>query len=185
MKTKNAIEPFCSNVKEKWGGLVKAEEHTAAVGMRLCDNRRREFQGFPDRKTVVGDYVTAIELQKFLASKKTISDIKRNTSFSFGVDDRNCWATMYVIGKNKDINVTLDVMCSGEYCYVRAYADRIPSGTLRVLPIVDDSGNQCWQASMDGRTVAGPYIYAKSKLEAMNLLLDFVANELEAKDCLE
>ena len=173
------------NRQENWGGLVNYESHTAAVGMRLCDNRKRDLQAFSDRKTVVGDRGTAMELQKWLSSKKTINDIKRNTSFSFGVDDRNCWSTTDVIGRNKDISVALDVVCSGEYCYVRAYADRIPSGRLRVLSAIDNFGRQCWQASVDGREVDGPYVYAKSKLEAMNLLLDFVANELEGKDSLE
>ena len=185
---KKKAEPFSINVKDNWGGLVKPEEHDAAVGMRLCDNTRRELQGFADRKTVVGDYSTAIELQKFLASKKTIADIRRNTSFSFGGDDRNCWARTYVIGRDTDINVTLDVMCSGEYCYVRAYADRIPKATLEICPEYEGTV-ALWRGyvkdHLSGNMLGGPLVCADNRRDAMKKLVEFVANELEAKDCLE
>ncbi len=169
-------ETFAINVKENWGGLVNPDEHTAAVGVRMVDNRMRELQMFLDRRTVIGDHDVVIALQKWLLSKKTMRAIKSNTRFSRGLDDRNEWTTTAVIGKNCDIDVTLEVTCSGEYCYVRAYADKIPSGALWVEPLRDGSG---FVASVGDRD-ACCMIHAKSRKEAMGLLMDYVANELEA-----
>lgn len=176
------------NANENWGGLVLPEKHDAAIGMRLCDNMMREFQFFPDRRTAIGDADIANRLNKWLFSKKTMSDIKRNTSFSFGMDDdRNSWSSRYVIGigRGKDVGIKLEATCSGEYCYVCAYADILPSKRLRVEPATDMNGHECWMAVLEDRPVCMPLIYADSATEAMDKLLDFVANELSAERSLQ
>lgn len=118
-------EPLAINVNENWGGLESPGNHTAAIGARMIDNRMRDLQVLPDRCTVIGDRDTVVALQKWLFSNKTMKSIKRNTSFSWGLDDMNCWTTKEVIGRNKNIHVALRARCSGEYCYVAAYADII------------------------------------------------------------
>ena len=182
-KKSKAHERLSINTMGNWGGLIFPEKHDAAIGMRLCDNWMREFQFFSDRRTVIGDADIANRLNKWLLSKKTMSDIKRNTSFSFGGDDGNCWSSRYVIGigKGKDVGVKLEATCSGEYCYVRAYADVIPSRRLRVEPATDMNGHECWMAVLEDRPVCMPLVYADSATEAMDKLLDFVANELSAE----
>ena len=182
MKKPKAHERVSINAKYNWGGLVFPEKHDASIGMRLCDNMMREFQFFADRRTVIGDADVANRLNKWLFSEKTMSDIKRNTSFSSGIE-RNRWSYNYVIGigNGKKIGILLDVACSGEYCYVCAYADIIPSKSLSVEPSIDMNGIQCWAAVLEDRPVCMPLIYADSATEAMCKLLDFVANKLSAE----
>ena len=170
------------NEKENWGNLVDPRGHAAAIGLRLADNRRRNFQMFSDRCTVVGDRDVAVKAQKWLYSRKTMNAIKRNTSFAFGVDDRNCWATTDVIGRNKDIHVTIDVTCSGEYCYVRVYADRLPSLELNVESAFDKERNHCWAVVFPSMGIRGPLIYAKTRIDAMKAFQEYLANELVAAD---
>ena len=179
MKAKKAIKPYSINVKENWGGLIRPEDHTAAVGMRLCDNIRREFRGFGDRRTVIGDYNVGFRLQTWLIRKKIWDEIKRNTSFARSIDDKNSWSKRYMIGK--DIEVLLQVTCSGEYCYVKAYADKLPSGRVYVVPAEDEHGVSCWETMIEGRAGSFPKIYSESRSEAMNLLLDYIANELDGR----
>lgn len=170
------------NAKENWGGLIEPDTHTAAFGARIADNRRREleFGLFSDRMTLVGEEKVARKLEKLVLGRKVLKDIKRNTSFAFSGDDRNCWGTTYSLGK--DIDVALSVECSGEYVYVKAYADRAPSCALDVVPIEDKFGEVAWLATMEGRSGEFPVIHAATKTGAMNILMDFVANELEARD---
>ena len=176
MKNEANHMPFSINIDGNWGNLIHPQKHDAAIGIRFCDNRMRELQGFPDRRTIMGDRDVVLALDKWLSSKKTMRAIKSNTRFSRGLDDWNEWTTTAVIGKNCDIDVILEVTCSGEYCYVRAYADKIPSGALRVDPLRDGSG---FVASVGDRD-ACCMIHAKSRKEAMGILIDYVANELEA-----
>jgi len=174
------------NEKENWGGLVSPETHVAAFGARFADNRRREFGIFGNRMTLLGEESVAHKLERLITSSKVIRAIKRNTSFSFydgdkpPYNDRNCWATKYTIGK--DIDVTLDVTCAGEYVYVKAYADRAPSCSIGVEPVTDKFGETAWIATMEGRSGEFPIIHAHTKTEAMNCLMDFIANELEGRD---
>lgn len=176
-------ESFEINVKENWGGLTDPYEHTAAVGVRMVDNRMRELQMFSDRRTVIGDYDVAMALQKWLFSKKTMRAIKSNTSFAYDLEGKNSWATREIIGRNKDIEVTLLVTCSGEYCYVQAYADIINSVRIDVVRAdLKDNGKSTkrWTAVIDG--FHGPMIYAKTRQSALRILNDYILNEFEACD---
>ena len=123
-------ERISYNEQENWGGLVNPRDHDAAYGARFADNRKREFGIFGDRATLIGENGIAEKLEKLILSKKVQRDIKMNTRFSYygNDEDRNSWSSTYKIGK--DIDVELDVLCSGEYVYVRAYADRAPSCVL-------------------------------------------------------
>lgn len=168
------------NANENWGGLIDPDTHTAAFGARFADNRRREFGLFGDRMTLVGEEKVARKLEKLVLGRKVMKDIRRNTSFSFSGRDWNCWGTTYSLGK--DVDVTLSVECSGEYVYVKAYADRAPSCSLDVVPIEDKFGEVAWLATMEGRSGEFPVIHAATKASAMNILMDFVANELEGRD---
>lgn len=169
------------NEKDNWGGLVDPDKHTAAFGARFADNQSRDFGIFGNRMTLIGEEQIAHRLERLIMSNKVLRDIKRNTSFSYhGGSDRNCWATTYSLGKNVD--VTLSVECSGEYVYVSAYADRAPSCSLDVVQVEDKFGDIAWLATMEGRSGEFPVIHAATKRGAMNLLMDFVANELEGRD---
>lgn len=174
------------NEKENWGGLVNPRGHDAAYGARFADNRKREFGIFGNRATLIGKKGVAEKLEKFILSKKVQRDIKANTSFSYyGGDnppynDRNCWATKYSLGK--DIDVLLDVTCSGEYVYVRAYADRAKPCVIGVEQVADTFGEKAWIVTMEGRSGEFPIIHSETKSGAMNLLMDFIANELEGRD---
>lgn len=174
------------NEKENWGGLVDPRDHDAAYGARFADNRKRDFGIFGNRATLIGKKGVAEKLEKLILSKKVIKDIKKNTSFSYyggdkqPYDDKNNWSTRYSLGK--DIDVLLDVTCSGEYVYVRAYADRAKSCVLGVEQVADTFGEKAWIVTMEGRSGEFPIIHSETKSEAMNLLMDFIANELEGRD---
>ena len=169
------------NAEENWGGLDKPEFHDAAIGARFADNRKRDFGIFNDRITIVGDKKVAEILRRWLFKKTTLRRIKRNTSFSFygGDRDTNCWATME---KVKYLAVTLDVKCSGEYCYVRAYADVINESPINLIPRVGENGTKVWKIVIQNRPGDYPMIHAIDKDFAMGMLLDWIANELEGKD---
>ena len=115
MKEKKIIR---YNLDRKWGGLVNPEDHDAAVGIRIADNRHRDFGIFDDRMTVFGEEKAADKLHKWLFSKKTMKRIKANTSYRYGLDASH-WATREVVG---NLRVILCVECKGEYAYVSAYA---------------------------------------------------------------
>ena len=174
-------EKISINEKENWGGLYHPEFHDAAIGVRIADNRRRDFGIFNDRITIVGDKKVAEILREWLFKSTTLKKIKRNTSFSFygGDRDTNCWATME---KVKYLAVTLDVKCSGEYCYVSAYADVIRESPINIIPRVGDDGEKVWKILISGRPGDFPLIHADDKDSAMNMLLDYIANELNGKD---
>lgn len=175
------VENIRYNAEENWGGLHMPEIHDAAIGARFADNRKRDFGIFNDRITVVGDKKVAEVLRSWLFKKSTLKRIKRNTSFSFygGNRDTNCWATMERV---KYLAVTLDVKCSGEYCYVRAYADVITETPISLIPRVDDHGNKVWKILIRDRPGDFPLIHADDKDYAMYMLLNWIANELEGKD---
>ena len=169
------------NEEYNWGWLTEPTSHTAAFGARFADNRSRDFGIFCDRITLIGEEPVAKKLEKLVLGKKVLNAIKRNTSFSYyGDKDRNCWGTKYSIGN--DIDVVLDVLCSGEYVYVKAYADRAPSCVLDVEPVYDKFGEKAFIVKMEGRSGEFPVIHADTKTEAMNMLMDFIANELEGRD---
>lgn len=171
------------NANENWGGLVDPKTHDAAIGARFADNKARDFGIFGDRITIVGEKKVADRLKKWLFSKKILDKIRCNTSFVWGTDG-NGWASRFTIGKN--IGVTLDVWCAGEYVQVRAYADKMPSGMLDVVPTKDKDGEACFRAVMVDRPgVCGPLIYANNQVDAMYMLLDYVANELDGAEDLK
>jgi len=169
------------NANENWGGLENPWDHTAAFGARFADNRHREFGIFGNRMTLIGEDVLAKRLESLIMSSKVIKAIKKNTSFSYyggdkpPYDDANNWSAKYSIGR--DVDVTLDVTCRGEYVYVRAYADRAKTCTIGVEPIAD-----AWVATMSGRDGKFPVIHANTRAEAMNMLVEFIANELESRE---
>ena len=78
-----STERISFNENENWGGLENASLHTAAVGARIADNRRREFGVFQDRITVVGEKKVAMMLQKWALGRRTLHAIKKHTRFSF------------------------------------------------------------------------------------------------------
>ena len=174
------------NEKENWGELVNPRDHDAAYGARFADNRRREFGIFGNRVTLIGKKGVAEKLEKLILSKKVINDIKKNTSFSYyggdkpPYDDKNSWSTRYSICN--EIDVVLDVLCSGEYVYVKAYADRSPSCVLDVEPVSDEFGERAFIVKIEGRSGEFPIIHADTKTAAMKILIDFIANELEGRD---
>lgn len=177
MKEKKIIR---YNLDRKWGGLVNPEDHDAAVGIRIADNRYRDFGIFDDRMTVFGEEKAAYKLQKWLFSKKTLNRIKANTSFRFGLDP-SFWATMENVG---NLRVTLDVVCKGEYAYICAYADVIQGigYDICLLPSFDKHGQPCWQIGIRGEWADYPMIHAVSKECAKSVLVDYIANELRGKD---
>lgn len=173
-------EKISINEKENWGGLYHPEIHDAAIGARFADNRKRDFGIFGDRMTFIGEKSVVEKLRKWLFKPATIKKIKANTSFSFyGTTDRNCWATMVKLG---NLAVTLDVMCSGEYCYVKAYADVMTDGPVNLVPSVDENEEKCWNVLVKDRPGDFPSVYSETREEAMGKLLDYLANELSGKD---
>ena len=117
------------NRKENFGFLENPDDHVAAFGARFADRRSREFGIFGNRMTLIGEETVAHRLESLILSKKVINDIKKNTRFSYyggdkpPYDDANSWSTKYKMDEIYD--VSLDVRCSGEYVYVRAYADYV------------------------------------------------------------
>lgn len=174
-------ERISINEGEKWGGLCSPEKHLAAFGARFADNSKRDFGMFGDRMTLCGEKKVASFLQKFVLSKKTLALIKNNTKFVYGGDASN-YETEVVVGKDKDISVRLQATCRGEYCYVRAYADPMPSGRLGVVPTKDKFGELCWQVTLGGRSGDYPRVYAPNERVAMDMLLDHVSNELDGRE---
>lgn len=173
------------NEKEAWGMLLYDNDFDACIGARFADNRRREFGIFGDRITMVGEDRVVSALKKWLFGKKTINAIKRNTSFAYGINDRNCWATSETIAcKGYEIQVTLSVKCQGEYAYVSAYASKIPDSRVWVDLVhqKNDAGEYGFQIRISGRAGDFPVIWAKNKLEATNILLDYISNGLEGKE---
>lgn len=108
------------NMAENWGGLVNPEQHAAAVGARLADNRSRDFGVFGDRITVVGREDVAKKLHRWLFSKKTLKAIAKASCFVWSGDavERDLDLPL-----NKDYKAHIYIRCAGEYCYVAAYAD--------------------------------------------------------------
>ena len=175
-------ERISFNEKENWGGLENASLHTAAVGARIADSRRREFGVFADRITVVGEKKVAMMLQKWALGRRTLNAIKKHTRFSFygPGHDENTWMS----GETKNgVIISLTVRCCGEYVYLKAYADKV-DGPIDLLPAKDENGEVCWEIVMNGNVVGAdwPKIHADSKDSAMSLLLDYIGNELEGRD---
>lgn len=169
------------NEQENWGGLVHPGIHTAAFGVRFADNRSREFGIFGNRMTLIGEERVAQRLEKLVLSNKMIREIKNNTSFSYyGDKDMNFWSTSRKIGE--DIFVSIDVTCSGEYVYVRSYADRIESERIGVVPVTDNLGDVAWMVTIGGRCRNFPIIHTETKADATNILMDYIANELDGRD---
>lgn len=112
------------NRRENWGCLERPDDHIAAVGARLADNRSRHFGVFADRITAIGDRKIATLLNRWLVSRKTLNEIRKNTRFVFG-GDACVFEKDAVIGRRGDIKVHLKAICRGEYCHLAAYADRI------------------------------------------------------------
>ena len=184
-------EEFVSiNEKEAWGGLKNASVHTAAVGARIADNRSRDFGIFGDRITIVGEKKTAEMLRKWVFGTRIQRAIKKNTHFSYyGIGkDANSWSASAHL---KGVMLSLNVLCCGEYVQMQAYADRI-AGPIDVVPLVDENNVLCWEIVMQ-RKVAGdgvinenvfgnwPRIYAETKDSAMEMLLDYISNELDGR----
>lgn len=178
-------EHISVNEKEAWGMLRYEIYFDACVGARFADNRSRDFGIFGDRITMIGEDRIVAALKKWLFGKKTIKAIKRNTSFARGCDDRNCWATSDTIAcKGGDIQVTLSVTCQGEYTHVAAYASKIPDGRVWVdlVHLKNDDGEYGFRIHISDRVGDFPVIWAKNKRDATNVLLDYIANELDGKE---
>ena len=167
------------NEKEAWGGLKDPRGHKAAVGIRMADNRRREFGVFPDRITSVGDGKTERAVRRWLLSRGTMKKIRENTRFSPGLEP-STWSMAKEI--RKGLIVRLEVRCAGEYCNVAAYADDLPAKKLDLVDVTDEFGAKCWKVAVEGRSGAFPMVYAKDKFQAWEVLLDYIANELDGKD---
>lgn len=124
---KKEAEKIEINRLDNWGCLENPDDHVAAFGARFADSRSRDFGIFGNRMTLIGEETVADRLERTILSEKVINDIKKNTRFSYyggdkpPYDDANSWSTTYKMGKI--FEVSLDVRCSGEYVYVRAYAD--------------------------------------------------------------
>jgi len=117
------VEDLSINEAMNFGMLNDPRSHTAAFGVRLCDNRSRSFCHFMDRETIIGEKPAALALRKFVLSKRTLDKIKKGTHFQYGLDydgdgdfDMEC--------EIKDLSVKIHVRCSGEYCHIASYADR-------------------------------------------------------------
>lgn len=172
-------ERLSVNEKENWGGLVDAALHTAAIGARIADSRHRDFMFFPDRMTVVGDGRTARMLEKWALGKKMIKAIKKNTRFSYygRCKDENWWSTSTTL---KGVHLVLSVRCCGEYVHLAAYADKL-TGMLDVIHTVDEENLPCWDVLVGGEGGDFPRIYAGSREDAMEILVDYVRNELAGR----
>lgn len=167
------------NEKEAWGGLKSPRDHKAAVGIRMADNCQREFGVFPDRITSVGDGKTERAVRRWILSRGTMKRIRENTKFSPGIEP-STWSMADEI--RKGLFVRLEVRCAGEYCNVAAYADDLPEKRLDLVDYTDFIGDRCWRVVVEGRNGAFPKVYAKDKLQAWNVFLDYIANELDGKD---
>lgn len=173
------------NEKEAWGMLLYDSDFDACIGARFADNCRREFGIFGDRITMVGEDRVVSALKKWLFGKKTINAIKRNTSFARGIDDMNCWATSEAIAcRGYEIQITLSVKCQGEYAYVSAYAIKIPIVKVSLDIVHQKNENGCYgfQIRIPGKNGDFPVIWAKNKLEAVNVFLDYISNGLDGKE---
>lgn len=177
MKEKKIIR---YNLDRKWGGLVNPEDHDAAVGIRIADNRHRDFGIFDDRMTVFGEEKAADKLHRWLFSKKTMKRIKANTSYRYGLDASH-WATREVVG---NLRVILCVECKGEYAYVSAYADVISGlgDVLGLYPSFGKGGEQLWQIEIRGSSSGYPAIHANSRERALGIFVDYLENELCGKE---
>lgn len=109
------------NERENWGMLQGPRNHVAAVGARMIDNRRRNFDIPGDRITVVGREDVAKKLHRWLFSKKTLKMIAKNSSFVWGGGAFN--VDLPTVPLCKGFEAYVHVRCCGEYCYVAAYAD--------------------------------------------------------------
>lgn len=116
------METMKINIEYNWGGLVNPEQHVAAVGARLADNRSRDFGVFGNRITVVGRDNVAKKLYRWLFSKKTLKAIAKASRFVWGGD---AVEQDLELSLNKDYTVHIHLRCVGEYCYVAAYADAL------------------------------------------------------------
>lgn len=183
MAKSSKTEDISCNEKEAWGQLKDPRSHTAAVGARIVDNRIRDFQIFGDRITVVGQKGVAEKVEKWLFSSKMLKAIKKNTHFVYGYGDEPCiWTDRFDIGGN--IEVELVVRCAGEYCYVAAYADLVPPVEIGLMPLEDvDGKGPRWAIDLNGYVIPSfPRIFAKTKGRAMEMLVNYIDNELRDKD---
>lgn len=111
------------NEHENWGMLQGPRNHVAAVGARMIDNRRRDFDIPGNRITVVGREDVAKKLQRWLFSKETLKTIAKITRYVWGGDADE--KELYPISLGNKYVVRLHVRCCGEYCYIAAYADAV------------------------------------------------------------
>lgn len=120
-----AKKPEMISIQEEanWGNLQEPRKHLAAIGARMIDNRRRNFDILWDRVTVVGRLDVAEKLKKWLFARKTLKEIAKNTRYVWGgnADEKE----LYPISLGKKYVVRLHVRCAGQYCYVAAYADAV------------------------------------------------------------
>lgn len=167
------------NEHEKWGLLKDPDSHTAAFGVRLIDNRRRQFGYFSDRATEIGDPAVLSKVKKWLCSNKIQKKIKDNTHFVWDADACE-WRDVFNIGGN--IEVELVVRCAGEYCHVAAYADSVPPLRIDLTPMGSGDDTK-WVMEIDGFVYPEcPKISAKTKNKARSMLVDYLLNELSGKD---
>lgn len=114
------IDKVDINRREDWGHLENPDDHLAAFGVRLADNRSRDFGVYGDRMTLIGEKKVAIRLNKFVVSRKVLNLVKKNTHFTWAGAD-GAFETDLMMGKL--IKVHLKAVCAGEYCRIAAYAD--------------------------------------------------------------
>ena len=114
------IEKVDINRREDWGHLENPDDHLAAFGVRLADNRSRDFGVYGDRMTLIGDKKIGTRLNKFVVSRKVLNLVKKNTHFTWAGAD-GAFETDLMMGKR--IKVHLKAVCAGEYCRIAAYAD--------------------------------------------------------------
>ena len=110
------------NRRLDWGHLENPDDHLAAFGVRLADNRSRDFGVYGDRMTLIGEKKVAIRLNKFVVSRKVLNLVKKNTHFTWAGAD-GAFETDLMMGKL--IKVHLKAVCAGEYCRIAAYADYV------------------------------------------------------------
>lgn len=169
------------NEAEAWGRLKDPRSHSAAFGARLVDNKRREFAAFGDRMTEVGDDRIVGKVKKWLFGKKMQKKIKENTHFVYGADACT-WTDRFDIGGHIEVRVV--VVCAGEYCNVAAYADLVPPVEIGLMPLeeVDGEGPR-WAIDLNGYVIPSfPRIFAKTKGRAMEMLVNYIDNELRDRD---
>lgn len=169
------------NEAEAWGRLKDPRSHSAAFGARLVDNKRREFAAFGDRMTEVGDSRIVTKVRKWILGKKMQKEIRENTHFVYGADACT-WTDRFDIGGNIEVRVV--VVCAGEYCNVAAYADLVPPVEIGLMPLeeVDGEGPR-WAIDLNGYVIPSfPRIFAKTKGRAMEMLVNYIDNELRDRD---